>query len=183
MRQRVHPRRRVVFGPRPGRWKIGARGSHNHDRSPPPQAACRPSRLSRRASPRRRPSGQGAVLRQLIDRQRAGPHPGRTDELGGCLDGRIGRGPADAEQQHAERRRQPVVRQRRAAQCRRRRTTCNRSPWYRGDPAADQWQQHPGGDAADAHHAQDHAIHARPQPRSSRTTAAAAPRGPTAGIE
>ena len=106
--------------------------------------------------------GQRAVLRQLVDRQRARPHPRRADQLRRCLDGGIGRCPAHAEQQHAERGRQPVARQ----------TPSSAMPAQENSVqpttvvprlirAAHQRQQHARGDAADAHHAQDHAIHAR----------------------
>ncbi len=114
-------------------------------------------------APAERADGERAVLRQLVDRQCPAAHPGRADQLRRRLDRGEGRGPAEAEQQHPERRRHPVVGQPddRHADAGQQRADDHRAAARQ--PAAHHRQQHAGGDAADPHHAEDDAIHARPE--------------------
>ena len=112
-------------------------------------------------APGERPDGQRAVLRQLVDRQRARAHPGRADELRGRLDGGIGGRPADAEQQHAEAR--PAANGATAPSSAMPAQENSEQPTTvvpRLNRPRTMRQQHARGDAADAHHPEDHAVHA-----------------------
>ena len=127
------------------------------------------------------PAVERPVLRQLVDRQRApAPRAGR----------RAVRRPGWWHRQRSIRRRTacrapPAANDasRRAGQCRRRRTGCSRPPCTAAGVAADNWQEHSGRDAADPHHAKDHAVHPRTRPRCSRTSSGSSAQGAAAGTE
>ena len=53
----------------------------------------------------------------------------------------------------------------------------------RPSAAAHHRQQHAGGDAADPHHAEDHAVHAGPKAECSRTSSGSSAQGAAAGTE